>query len=158
MREAIAKLDVLGAYEISKDESGASTLAHTRLNKDLPTAFKCIIDKSIGDAEVLFGVLPWFIINMYVKVLKVVFTLRVGLAGHIQDVRDAVFNELSCLECTLERAHEDAIEHFDEADVIDFVVAAAEVKVREAWADNVFLFPAVVLTVLHYVGPVLLLV
>ena len=149
MREAVAKLDVLGAYEISKDESGASTLAHAGLNKDLATAIKRISNESIGDAEVLFGILPWLIINMYVKVLKVVFTLRVGLAGHIQDVRDAIVNELSCLECTLERSHVYAVEDLDEADVIDVVVAAAEVEVREAWADDVFLFPAVVLTVLH---------
>ena len=149
MRKAVAELDVLGAYEISKDESGTSTLAHAGLNKDFATAIKRISNESIGDAEVLFSVLPRLIINMYVKVLKVVFTLRVGLAGHIQDVGDAIVNELTCLKCTLKRSHEDAIEDLDEADVIDLVVTAAEVEVREAWADDVFLFPAVVLTVLH---------
>ena len=62
---------------------------------------------------------------------------------------DARIDKLARLESALERSHVYTIVDFDEADIIDIIVAAAEVEVRETWADDILLFPAVVLTVLH---------
>ena len=64
MLDAVAELDVLVADEVSEDEGGTSTLTHDGLNKDLTTAVESVIDESVGDAEVLLGVLPWLILNV----------------------------------------------------------------------------------------------
>ena len=64
MLDAVAELDVLVTDEVSKDEGGTPTLTHDGLNEDLAASIKSIIDESIGDAEVLLGVLPWLILNV----------------------------------------------------------------------------------------------
>ena len=71
---------------------------------------------------------------------------------------DACIDQLSRLEGTVERAHVNAIVDLDKADVTDVYIASTEVVMREARADDLVLFPAVVLTVTIQVSPVLLLV
>ena len=117
--------------------------------EDLAATIQCIVNEPIRDSEVLFRVLTRLIIEMDVKVLKVVFALGVRLASHIQNVCDACVDELARLEGTLERAHVNTVEDFYEADIINVVVAAAEVEMRETGADDLLLFPSVVLTVIH---------
>ena len=73
-------------------------------------------------------------------------------------MRDASVDQFSCLECTVQRSHVYAVVDLNEADVTDVDIAAAEVVMREARADDLILFPVVVLTVTVQVSPVLLLV
>ena len=73
-------------------------------------------------------------------------------------MRDASVNQLSCLECTVQRSHVYAVVDLDKADVTDVDITAAEVIMRESWADDLVLLPAVVLTVIAQGSPVLLLV
>ena len=80
------------------------------------------------------------------------------MTGDIQDVRDAGVDELSCLECTVERAHVYAVVDFNKADITNVDITAAEVVMRETRADDLVLLPVIVLTVVVQISPVLLLV
>ena len=71
---------------------------------------------------------------------------------------DAGVDQLSCLECTVQRSHVYAVVDLDKADVTDVHITATEVVMRESWADDLFLLPIVVLSVIVQVSPVLLLV
>ena len=73
-------------------------------------------------------------------------------------MRDAGVDQLSCLECTVQRSHVYAVVDLDKADVTDVHITAAEVVMRESRADDLFLLPIVVLSVIVQVSPVLLLV
>ena len=128
------------------------------MNKNLTSLAQSLADEPVRNSEVLFGVLAWLIVELKVKVLKQVITLGVSLTSHIQDVCDTSVDQLSCLEGTVERPHVNAIVDFDKADVTDVNITAAEVVMRESRADDLFLLPIVVLSVIVQVSPVLLLV
>ena len=132
------------------------------MDQDLAPTIESLVDESIGDAEVLLNILLRLIVDLQVQVLEVAVALSVRLAGDIQDVSDAGFNQLTCLEGALEGAHVDASVHLEQADVADGLltvdIACAEVDVREASASDLLLSTAVVLTVIVLASTSLLLV
>ena len=156
--QAVAQLQAFVTDHVSQNEGCASAFALVRVDKDLATAVQSLINEPVCDSEVLLGVLLRLIVQLQVKVLEVTITLRVRLAGHIQNVSDASFNQITRLERTLERSHVDPLVHLDQADISEVNIASAEVHVREAAACNLLQFTPVVATVIFMAGARLLLV
>lgn len=132
------------------------------MDQNAPTALKSLVDKPVRDSEEFFRVFLRFIVDVQVEVLEVAVSLRVGLASHVEDVRDAGFNQLACFERTLERAHVDTRVDLKEANIADrllaFDVASAEIDVGESATNDLLLFTVVCVPVTFKSCPRLLLV
>ena len=132
------------------------------MDQNLTTRVQCLINEPVSDTEVFLGVLLRLIIQVQVKVLEIAVTLGVGLAGHVEDVRDTGLDQLSSFERTLERSHEDATVHLVQADVADGVltqdIARTEVNMWEPTADDLVVLTLVRDTSVILTSPRLLLV
>ena len=111
--QAVAQLDTFLADHVGQDEGSAARLALDGLDKDLATALKALVDETVGDAEVLLGVLLRLVIDLQIQVFEVAIALRISLASYVQDMGNAGFDEVTRFECCLERAHEDTLEHLE---------------------------------------------
>ena len=75
------------------------------MDQDLAATIKRLVDESISDAEVLLRIFLRLIVQLQIEIFEVAVTLRVRLAGDVEDVRDAGLNQLARLEGALEGAH-----------------------------------------------------
>lgn len=75
------------------------------MDQDLAATVERLVDESISDAEVLLRIFLRFVVQLQIEIFKVAVTLRVRLAGDVEDVCDAGLNQLARLEGALEGAH-----------------------------------------------------
>ena len=75
------------------------------MDQDLAATIKRLVDESISDAEVLLRIFLRLIVQLQIEIFEVAVTLRVRLAGDVEDVCDAGLNQLARLEGALEGAH-----------------------------------------------------
>ena len=75
------------------------------MDQDLAATVERLVDESISDAEVLLRIFLRLIVQLQIEIFEVAVTLRVRLAGDVEDVRDAGLNQLARLEGALEGAH-----------------------------------------------------
>ena len=156
--QAVAQLQTFVTDHVGQNEGRAPAFALVRVDKDLATAVQSLINEPVCDSEVLLGVLLRLIVQLQVEVLEEFIALRVRLAGHVQNVSDASFNQIARLERTLERSHVDPLVHLDQADIPEVNIASAEVHMREAAARHLLQLTRVLLTVIFMAGARLLLV
>ena len=156
--QAVAQLQAFVADHVGQNESCASALALVRVDQNLATAVERLINEPVCDPEVLLGVLLGLVVQLQVEVLEEFITLRVRLAGNIQNVGHTSFNQITRLERTLERSHVDPLVHLDQADIPEVNIAGAEVHVREATAGHLLQLTCVLLTVIFMASARLLLV
>ena len=150
--QALAQLHALVADKVRQNEGGASALTLDRVDEDLAAAVEGLVDETICDAEVLFGVFLRFVVQLQVEVLEVAVALGVRLAGDVEDVGHAGLDQLTSLEGTLEGTHVDAPVHLEETDVPDRLltvdIASTEVDMGESTTSHLLLISRVRLAVI----------
>ena len=85
--QSLLKRYFLNANQVPQRHHRAN-LHRRRVYKHLPTIFYRISDKPIGQPEILLGVLFIIVVQIDIKVLKILVSFGVLFGSHVEDMRN----------------------------------------------------------------------
>jgi hypothetical protein len=160
--QTVAKLDSVPINHVSQNKSRCTALAFNRLNKELSSFVKTLVDETVSCTEVFLSVLLWVVVDVNIKILKELLAGRVRFTSHIEHVSNAEINHFPGLEGGLVWSHKDAGVHFNQLNFFNSKLAidltCAHGHVGETGTRGLLLFGVIIVTSFREMRPLHVLI